>query len=99
MNPATAALGGAYGHFSKRSGLREEDKRAKAHVKQHWGTIEKLADQISGGSYSTNKARASARKEKPQASGLIFVDQARARVRRCARALSAHQRERAGCSG
>jgi hypothetical protein len=66
--------------FSKSSGPREQDKQAKAHVKQHWGTIEKLADQISGGSYSTNKARASAKKEKPQASGLIFVDQAPSRA-------------------
>ncbi len=62
--------------ISKRSGPREEDKRAKAHVQQNWGTIEKLADQISGGSYSANKARVSAKKDQPQAKGLIFVDQA-----------------------
>jgi len=62
--------------FSKRSGPREEDKQGKAHMRQNWGTIEKLADQISGGSYSANKARANAKKQGPQASGLIFVDQA-----------------------
>ena len=62
--------------ISKRSGPREEDKQAKAHVRQNWGTIEKLADQISGGSYSANKARVSGKKTEPQASGLIFVDQA-----------------------
>ncbi|MEO7380172.1 MAG: hypothetical protein ABIV25_00345 [Paracoccaceae bacterium] len=67
--------------ISKRSGPREEDKHAKAHVRQNWGTIEKLADQISGGSYSANKARVGGKKDGPQASGLIFVDQkARPRV-------------------
>jgi len=62
--------------ISKRSGPREEDKQAKAHVRQNWGTIERLADQISGGSYSANKARVSGKKDQPEASGLIFVDQA-----------------------
>ena len=62
--------------ISKRSGPREEDKHAKAHLRQNWGTIEKLADQISGGSYSANKARVGGKKDQPQAQGLIFVDQA-----------------------
>jgi len=62
--------------ISKRSGPREEDKQAKAHVRQNWGTIQRLADQISGGSYSANKARVSGKKDQPEASGLIFVDQA-----------------------
>ena len=62
--------------ISKRSGPREEDKHAKAHVRQNWGTIEKLADQISGGSYSANKARVGGKKDASLASGLIFVDQA-----------------------
>jgi hypothetical protein len=62
--------------ISKRSGPREEDKRGKAHVQKNWGTIEKLADQISGGGYSSNKARIKAKNEGPKASGLIFVDQA-----------------------
>ena len=62
--------------LSGRNGPRDEDKHAKAHLRQNWGTIEKLADQISGGSYSANKARADARKAGPQPAGLIFVDQA-----------------------
>jgi hypothetical protein len=63
--------------ISKRSGPREEDKHAKNQLRHNWGTIEKLADQISGGSYSANKARASAgtKPAGPQASGTIFVDQ------------------------
>ena len=61
--------------ISKRSGPREEDKHAKENLRRNWGTIEKLADQISGGSYSANKARTAAAAE-PQKSGLIFVDQA-----------------------
>lgn len=63
--------------ISKRSGPREEDKHAKNQLRQNWGTIEKLADQISGGSYSANKARAAAGPipAGPQASGKIFVDQ------------------------
>ena len=64
--------------FSKRTGPREEDKQAKAHISRNWGTIEKLADQISGGSYSANKTRASVLN--PQAgqpsSGRIIIDQA-----------------------
>ena len=64
--------------FSKRSGPREEDKHAKEHLQRNWGTIEKLADQISGGGYSKNKARTSGldSKASQQGSGLIFVDQA-----------------------
>jgi len=62
--------------ISKQSGPRQEDRQAKAHVKQNWGTIEKLADQISGGTYSANKERAKRKNEQPQAAGLIFVDQA-----------------------
>lgn len=64
--------------ISKRSGPREQDKHAKTYLRQNWGTIEKLADQISGGSYSANKDRA-ATAGKPagkEASGMIFVDQA-----------------------
>jgi hypothetical protein len=60
--------------ISKKSGPRREDAEAKAHVQRNWGTIEKLADQISGGSYSANKNRT--KKEAPKASGLIIVDQA-----------------------
>lgn len=59
--------------ISKQSGPRREDAEAKAHVQKNWGTIERLADQISGGSYSANKNR---KKEAPKASGLIIVDQA-----------------------
>ncbi len=64
--------------ISKRSGPRDEDKGAKAHLRQNWGTIEKLADQISGGGYSKNKARIPTlgQQTSPSGSGLIFVDQA-----------------------
>ena len=59
--------------ISKQSGPRREDEQAKRHIQKNWGTIEKLADVLSGGSYSANKVQ----KEKPQAQGLIIVDQAR----------------------
>lgn len=64
--------------ISKRNGPRDEDKHAKAHLRQNWGTIEKLADQISGGSYSKNKARIPTlgKQQNQPGSGLIFVDQA-----------------------
>lgn len=63
--------------ISKRSGPRDEDKHARERLRHNWGTIEKLADQISGGSYSANKARAAAGATPagPQASGRVFVDQ------------------------
>jgi hypothetical protein len=63
--------------ISKRSGPREEDKHAKDHLRRNWGTIEKLADQISGGSYSANKARTASigKAAEPSRSGRIFVDQ------------------------
>jgi len=62
--------------ISKRSGPRQEDMHAKELLRRNWGTIEKLADQISGGSYSANKARAAAGTNPagPQTSGLIFSD-------------------------
>ena len=64
--------------ISKRGGPRQEDKQAKDHLRRNWGTIEKLADQISGGSYSANKAKAAqtGKPATPARSGLIFVDQA-----------------------
>ena len=64
--------------ISKRSGPRPEDEQAKRHLQRNWGTIEKLADTLSGGKYSADKARKAA--PPPQASGLIFVDQAPRRV-------------------
>lgn len=60
--------------ISRKSGPRREDEQAKRHIKQNWGTIEKLADQISGGRYSSDKARKAA--PPPQASGKIIIDQA-----------------------
>lgn len=60
--------------ISKKSGPRREDEQAKRHINQNWGTIEKLADQISGGRYSADKARKAA--PPPQASGKIIIDQA-----------------------
>lgn len=60
--------------ISKRDGPRREDVEAKRHINRNWGTIEKLADQISGGRYSADKARKAA--PPPQASGKIIIDQA-----------------------
>lgn len=60
--------------ISKKSGPRREDEQAKRHINRNWGTIEKLADQISGGRYSADKAKKAA--PPPQASGKIIIDQA-----------------------
>jgi hypothetical protein len=60
--------------YSKKSGPRAEDAKAKHHIQRNWGTIEKLADTLSGGKYSQNKARKAA--PPPQPKGLIIVDQA-----------------------
>lgn len=64
--------------FSKDRETRPEDVQAKQHIKRNWGTIEKLADTLSGGQYSADKARKAA--PPPQAQGLIFVDHARPRL-------------------
>ena len=64
--------------ISKKSGPRAEDQQAKQHLQRNWGTIEKLADTLSGGKYSADKAKKAA--ALPQASGLIIVDQARPRL-------------------
>jgi hypothetical protein len=64
--------------FSKKSGPRAEDVRARQHLQQNWGTIEKLADTLSGGKYSADKAKRSA--PPPQPEGLIIIDQAAPRV-------------------
>lgn len=63
---------------SRQSGPRAEDKQAKDHIQRNWGTIEKLADTLSGGKYSADKAKKAA--PAPQAQGLIIVDQARPRL-------------------
>lgn len=60
--------------ISKKSGPRREDVQAKQYINQNWGTIEKLADQISGGRYSADKAKKAA--PPPHASGKIIIDQA-----------------------
>lgn len=62
--------------ISKRSGPRPEDEQAKRHLRQHWGTIERLADTLSGGQYSASKTH----KPLPRPEGLIIVDQAARRV-------------------
>ncbi|MEX3010581.1 hypothetical protein [Hoeflea sp. TYP-13] len=54
--------------ISKRDGPRREDVKAKRLIQQNWGTIEKLADQISGGSYSASKVK----KPEPKPEGLII---------------------------
>lgn len=59
---------------SRHSAPRAEDKRAKEYLQSNWGTIEKLADTLSGGKYSADKAKKAA--PPPQAQGLIIVDQA-----------------------
>ncbi len=64
--------------ISKKSGPRAEDQQAKQHIQRNWGTIEKLADTLSGGKYSADKAKKVA--PPPQAQGLIIVDQARPRM-------------------
>ena len=64
--------------FSRHCGPRAEDQQAKDHLRRNWGTIEKLADTLSGGKYSADKARKAA--PPPQAQGLIIVDQARPRL-------------------
>jgi hypothetical protein len=57
---------------------RPEDRRAQEHLRRNWGTIEKLADTLSGGKYSADKAKKAA--PPPQAAGLIIVDQAARRA-------------------
>lgn len=64
--------------ISKKSGPRAEDERARRHLQRNWGTIEQLADVLSGGKYSADKARRAA--PLPQPEGLIIVDQAGPRV-------------------
>ncbi len=57
--------------ITKRDGPRREDMEAKRHIQRNLGTIERLADQLSGGAYS---ARKKIKKMAPQASGLILSD-------------------------
>ncbi len=54
--------------ISKRDGSRREDAAMKRLIEQNRATITRLADHISGGSYSAGKAP----KPKPQAKGLII---------------------------
>ena len=63
---------------SRLNSQRPEDRRAQDHLRRNWGTIEKLADTLSGGKYSADKARKAA--PPPQAQGLIIVDQAGPRL-------------------
>lgn len=64
--------------FSRKSGPRAEDVQSRQYLQRNWGTIEKLADTLSGGKYSADKARRAA--PPPKAQGLIIVDQAAPRV-------------------
>lgn len=59
--------------ISKRSGPRREDVAARQMIDNNRTTIERIADQISNGGYSANKARRAAPKE-PEAAGLIVSD-------------------------
>jgi hypothetical protein len=54
--------------ISKRDGSRREDVAMKRLIEQNRATITRLADHISGGSYSAGKAA----KPKPQPKGLII---------------------------
>ena len=54
--------------ISKREGPRREDVKAKRLIQENWGTIEKLADRISGGAYSASKVK----QTEPQPQGLII---------------------------
>lgn len=58
--------------ISKRSGPRREDENARRLISQNRGTIERLADQLSNGSYSASKL--TAKPAPPQSSGLIVSD-------------------------
>lgn len=60
--------------ISKRGGPRPEDVKARRHLQENWGTIAKLADTFSGGTYSAARARKP--EAQAQAQGLIIVDQA-----------------------
>jgi hypothetical protein len=64
--------------ISKRSGPRTEDVAARQVIARNRQTIERIADQISNGGYSANKARKAAPKE-PEATGLIMSDLGAAR--------------------
>jgi hypothetical protein len=59
--------------FSKRSGPRAEDVAARQLIEKNRHTIARIADQISNGGYSANKARREA-PQQPQAAGLIVSD-------------------------
>ncbi|MGX5799773.1 hypothetical protein ACWGS9_00830 [Bradyrhizobium sp. Arg314] len=54
--------------ISKRDGSRREDAAIKRLIEQNRATITRLADHISGGSYSAGKTA----KPKPEAKGLII---------------------------
>ncbi|RAZ71644.1 hypothetical protein [Mesorhizobium atlanticum] len=54
--------------ISKRDGSRREDAAMRRLIEQNRATITRLADHISGGSYSAGKAA----KPKPEAKGLII---------------------------
>lgn len=76
--PKYGTRGASLDIHSKRSGPRAEDEQARRHLQRNWGTIEKLADTLSGGKYSADRARRAA--PPPQPAGLIIVDHARPRA-------------------
>ncbi|TVQ53455.1 MAG: hypothetical protein EA355_13350 [Rhodobacteraceae bacterium] len=59
--------------LSRRDGPRREDAAARHAIKSNWGTIEKLADQISQGGYSASK-RAARSADAPRAEGKVICD-------------------------
>ena len=55
------------------SGPRREDVAARRVIESNWGTIERIADQISDGGYSARR-RAAATPSEPQPSGKLICD-------------------------
>lgn len=59
---------------SKRDGPRPEDVKAKKLIREHAGTIRRLADQVSNGGYTKMKRDQARRNEAPKPEGLIIHD-------------------------
>lgn len=58
--------------ISKRDGPRREDERARRLLSQNRGTITRLADQLTQGGYSANKAARAAGPAAPEPEGKII---------------------------
>jgi hypothetical protein len=60
--------------ISKREGPRREDAAARRLIDANRGTITQLADRLTGGGYSANKAAQAAARKGPQAEGKMIHD-------------------------